>query len=239
MDNSESGAPIIRHTNENRNEFAGPSGQPSIEEISAHIEEHVGEIEFVYHELVSDQVHIDVHYVKPTPERPFHTLVTSGMSDKPMATPDDAQDLEYAELTISLPEEWKVSEEDFKDEENFWPIRWLKLLARFPHEYNTWLSMGHTIPNGDPAVPFAPSTKLNTMLLLPSVIFGEEFHALELNDKTINFFTLVPLYTEEVNLKMKKGVEALFDGFDKHGVNDILQLNRINTAKRKKFLGLF
>ena len=156
-----------------------------------------------------------------------------------MNTPIEVENNEYLELSICLPKEWKISEEDFKDDNNYWPLKWLKQLARFPHEYNTWLGFGHSIPNGDPAEPFAENTKLNTMLLLPSVVLNEEFRSLELENKTINFYSLVPLYSEEVNLKMKKGVEALFDGFDKYEVNDILRIDRQNTAKRKKLFGLF
>lgn len=239
MEKSESGAPIYRYNDSDKNNFAGPSGESSIDEISAHIEEHIGDIHMVFHELVSDQVHIDIHWVKPSPERPFHTLVTSGMSDKPMTTPEGVEGCEYAELSISLPEEWPLSEEDFKDENNYWPLRWLKQLARFPHEFNTWLSYGHTIPNGDPAQPFGSNTKMSTMVLLPTVIFDEKFHTLDLENKSINFYTLIPLYSEEVDLKLRQGVEALFDGFDKNGINDIIDVKRENTVKRKKFLGLF
>ncbi|MBI1288371.1 MAG: suppressor of fused domain protein, partial [Flavobacteriales bacterium] len=202
-------------------------------------EKHVGKIHSVFHELVSEHVHIDVHWVKPTEERPFHTLVTSGMSDRPMNTPEELEGCDFAELSICLPADWKISEDDFKDDRNYWPVRWLKMLARFPHQYNTWLGYGHTIPNGDPAGPFAPNTKLNTMVLLPSIVFGLEFHTLKLENRSIDFYTLIPLYDEEVKVKMNKGVEALFDGFDKFGVSDILQLDRPNTAKRKKLFGLF
>ena len=175
MEKSESGAPIYRYNESGKNEFEGASGESSIEEISKHIETHVGKIEFVFHELISDQVHIDVHWVKPTEEKPFHTLITSGMSDKAMNTPEGLDAGKYAELSICLPGDWKISEEDFKDEKNYWPVRWLKFLARFPHEYNTWLGFGHTIPNGDPAKAFAGNTKLNTMLLLPSILFDDAF----------------------------------------------------------------
>lgn len=72
------------------------------------------------------------------------------------------------------------------------------------------------------------------MLILPSVTFSDGFHQLKLDSKTIDFYTLIPIYTEELELKMKKGVDALFDGFDKFGVSDILDLNRPNTVKRKK-----
>ncbi|QXP51384.1 suppressor of fused domain protein [Cellulophaga sp. HaHa_2_95] len=239
MEKSESGSPIYRYTNEDKNEFEGAGGDSSMEEISDHIEAHIGEIHMVFHEIVSEQVHIDVHWVKPTKEHPFHTLITSGMSDKPMNTPEGVEGCDYAELSICLPEEWKISEEDFKDEKNYWPIRFLKYLARFPHEYNTWLSYGHTIPNGNPPEAFAENTKLNTMILLPSIMFGDKFPILELENKKITFYTLIPLYDEEVALKMAKGVDALFDGFDKFGLTDVLQINRPNTIVKKKFLGLF
>lgn len=239
MEKSESGSPIYRYDESSKNQFEGASGEQSIEEISNHIEKHIGKIHMIFHELVSEQVHIDVHWVKPTNERPFHTLITSGMSDKPMNTPEGVKECDFAELSICLPADWKISEEDFKDERNYWPIRWLKFLARFPHEYNTWFGYGHTIPNGDPAEPFADNTQLNTMILLPTIVFSEEFHTLKLKDKSIDFYTLIPLYTEEVNLKMKKGVDALFEGFDKYGVSDIVNIDRPNTANKKKRFGLF
>jgi len=239
MEKSESGSPIYRYEDVKEKEFEFASGESSIEEISDHIENFIGKIDTVFHEIVSDQVHVDIHWVKPTKERPFHTLITSGMSDKPMSTPEDVENANFAELSICLPEEWNISEEDFEDEKNYWPIRWLKYMARFPHDYDTWLGWGHTLPNGDPAEPFAENTKLNTILLLPTIVFGEEFHQLKLKEKSINFFTLIPLYNEEVELKMKNGVEALFDGFDEYGITDILDVDRPNTAKKKKWFGLF
>lgn len=239
MEKSESGAPIYRHNVPEQGMPRGASGNPSTDEISDHIEKYVGPIHSVFHELASDLVHIDVHWVQPSNDRPYHTLVTSGMSDLAMHTPNELEGNDHAELSICLPKDWKLSEEDFEDEDNYWPIRWLKYLARFPHQYGTWLGHGHTIPNGNPPETFASNTQLNTMVLLPSVLLDEGFHQLQLPDKTINFYTLIPLYEEEVQLKMKKGVDALYDGFDKHNVSDIIDINRPNTAKRKKLFGLF
>ena len=230
MEKSESGSPIYRYEAKEDNEYKPAGGDPSIDQISDHIEACVGKVDMVFYEIVSEQVHIDVHWVKPTAERPYHTLVTSGMSDKPMTTPEGIEDANYAELSICLPEDWKISEEDFKDEANYWPIRWLKYMARFPHDYKTWLGWGHTIPNGDPATPFAENTALNSIVLLPSIILGEAFYELKLPSKTIHFFALIPLHTEEVDLKLKEGLEALFDGFDKHQVTDLLDINRPSST---------
>ena len=40
------------------------------------------------------------------------------------------------------------------------------LLARLPHQYDSFLSYGHTIPTGDPPVPYADDTELCCALIL-------------------------------------------------------------------------
>ena len=78
------------------------------------------------------------------------------------------------------------------------------------------------------------------MLLLPSIVFDPAFQELKINeDKTIRFFTIYPVYSEEVELKLKKGTDALFDGFNRIGLTDIVRLDRENSVRRKKFLGVF
>jgi hypothetical protein len=131
-----SGSPIFTYT-DGEKEWQAPHGEECIEEISTHIERHLGEVSGVFHELVSDTVHIDVHYVKPTQERPYHTLVTSGMSDLPMSVPEQVDATRFMELVVTLPEEWLVDQEAFANEAWYWPIRQLKYLARFPHKYDT------------------------------------------------------------------------------------------------------
>lgn len=234
---SMSGAPIFRYT-DGEKEWEAPNGEECIEEISNHIERYIGEVSMVFHELISDTVHIDVHHVKPTKERPFHTLVTSGMSDLQMSVPEDINSTRYMELMVTLPESWKIDDESFKDEKWYWPVRQLKFLARFPHKYGTWLAWGHTIPNGDPAEAFAENTKLSGSILLPSVNVPEAFANLEINeDKIIEFFSIVPLYDEEMSLKLNKGSDPLLDKFDKYGVSDLIIPDRKNVAKKR--FGIF
>ena len=229
--------PVIRH--------GAPVGEPqfavgdgdSIEELSDHIEQHVGPISMVFHELISPYVHVDVHHVAPTSERPWHVLVTTGMSTMPMTTPEGVpDDCRHAELVVSLPADWEISESAFKDEQNYWPVRLMKFLARVPHEYNTWLGLGHSIPNGDPAGPYAPDTALSGVVLLPSVTLPMEFHRFERSDGTVvRFWSLYPLYAEEMNLKLRKGAEAVLDHFEKAGITDVIDRNRPNVAAKKKW----
>ncbi len=237
---SPEGTRIYRHEARNRDFELATGNEVNIEAISNHIEQHIGPVEMVFHELISDMVHIDVHWVQPAKTRPFHTLVTSGMSDRPMTVPDECRELQYAELMICLPRSWKISKEAFEDEANYWPIRLLKLMARLPHEYETWLGMGHTVPNGDPAEPYADNTKFTCALVMPPLSVPEEFHTLQLDeDREIQFYTIVPLYEEETNFKLTKGLEALMTKLDKVGVNDVVDIHRENACQRKKWLGLF
>jgi len=228
------GDPVYRYA-ERPTEFELAVGDSeNIERISAHIEEHCGKIDGVMHELVSDLVHIDIHSVKPTSERPYHTLVTSGMSDRPMSAPEAAAQCQLAELMLCLPPDWPLDEKSWEQPRYYWPIYLLKMLARFPHEYQTWLWWGHTLPNGDPAEPYAETTQLSCALLLSPTLFDQSFSQLDLGEgKTIHFFSIVPLFAEETAFKLNKGAEALCERFDKHNVSELLDPQRVNVCKKK------
>jgi hypothetical protein len=235
---SESGAPIYRHEAPQR-EFEPAAGdEGSIARIAQHIERYIGPPSQVFHELVSDLVHVDVHLVQPAKERNYATLITSGMSDRPMSPPEEFRDCRYAEMVICLPPSWPLTEDAFKDENNYWPIHWLKRLARLPHEYNTWLYATHTVPNDDPPRPFANNTKLCCALILKPVLFGDDFLTMEVSaDKTIHFLSLVPLYREEMDFKLAHGLDPLLDRLGKIYVTELLDIQRKNVCKKR--FGLF
>jgi hypothetical protein len=233
---SMSGSPILRHSE--AAPYEGPKGEECIEQISDHIEAHLGQVEAVFHEIVSDTVHIDVHFVKATEAFPFVRLVTSGMSDLPMSVPEDSDVPKFVELLMTLPWNWKLDQDSLSDEHWYWPIRLMKGLARLPHKHKTWLGWGHTVPNGDPAEPYASSTKFCGTILLPSVTVPEGFHKLRIDqEKEITFLSIVPLYEEEMSLKLRSGSDALLSRFDKANVNDIVDPSQRNSAKKK--VGLF
>jgi hypothetical protein len=230
------GSPILQH--QEASSWEAPHGEECIEAISEHIEAHLGPVETVFHEIVSDTVHIDVHFVKPTESFPFVRLVTSGMSDLPMHIPDGSDTPRYLELLITLPGDWKIDQTSFNDENWYWPVRLIKGLARLPHKYTTWLGWGHSVPNGDPAEPYASNTALCGAIILPSLTVPENFHRLRIDkEKEIVFFSVVPLYEEEMQLKLNAGSEKLLDRFDQADINDIVDPQRRNVAKKR--FGLF
>lgn len=225
---TDGGSTIYRHKPRAAPTFEPPDmSESNLQAIDDHVAEHIGKIENVWHEIVSDIVHIDVHVVPPRPERPYYTLVTSGMSDLPMNAPEGAEDWKYAELMLCLPPDWPLTTEAFKDERNYWPVRWLKTLARFPHEYETWLSVAHTIPNGDPPEPLADNTRFTGFMLVPPLTTSVEFHELLVPPlRTIHFHALLPLTAAEMTFKLKHGADALMERLEKAKVTELIDIRR-------------
>ncbi|SCG71110.1 suppressor of fused domain protein [Micromonospora inositola] len=217
------GSGVLRHAARERGwEPAVPGDPDTAEAIERHIERHFGPIAFVWHELASDLVHVDVHVVAPTPERPFHTLVTSGMSDRPMTVPPEAGVSPYAELMMCLPADWPMTAEAFRDDSAYWPIRVLKTVARLPHEYDTWIGAWHSVPNGDPAQPYAPDTPFVGVVVTPMLRCAPEARTVTTDSgKEISLLALVPLHPAEVRLKLTEGTEALLNAFDRVAVSEL------------------
>jgi hypothetical protein len=201
------------------------------EAIESHLENHLGKIETVYHEIVSDSIHLDILFLPANDRKPFHTLVTCGVSAKPMHVPEEKKDFRFVELMINLPQDWRIEEESFKQESNYWPLRWLKKVGRLPHEFNTWIGWGHTIPNGNPAQPIADTQFMGVMLSLP-YCFGPQFFILtKKNGEKIYFYNMVPLYEEEMNLKLTEGTDAFERLLNKNRIGFVVDKARKNVGR--------
>ena len=199
----------------------------NLEPLEKHIERYFGEPSFVYHELVSTTIHLDLHMIPPSKERPWHTIVTTGMSDIPMNVPEGAEEFRLAELMLRLPPEWPLSQEDLKDEKNYWPLRQLKMLARFPHEVETWLCYGHTIPNGQPAEPYAEGVPFTGLLLGEPYWAEEDAAQCTLPDgHVVNFWSLFPTFESEMDFKLKNGADPLLEKLIEQGYGDYVESRR-------------
>jgi hypothetical protein len=179
--------------------------------IGKHLDRAHGGEHHVFHEIVSHRVHVDVHALAPTKEHPFWLLATSGMSALPMNVPSgmpDAASWRHAELCILMPPTWTPSEQAFKDERVYWPVRLLKQLARIPHDYSTWLGLGHSIPNGDPAKPYAPGTHLAGAVLIPPILFGDALFVVP-GSPTMHILQVLPVTAAEMAFKLERGIDAM------------------------------
>ena len=242
------GSSILRYDGY-QHEFRSPVDTGvHLEKLENFLEGVLGPQAGVFHEIISDKVHIDVLVFSPTESRDCWTFVTSGMSDLPMRVPeslgDDRNLFSRSELLISLPRHWFDADEkgmpldsQMEDDSKFWPIGLLKFLARLPHELDTWLWDGHSIPNYDPPEPYHPSTRLNGSILFLGLGSLSENMVMELEDGgAIAFHTVVPVYGDEMTYKLNKGSDALLEKLLSHGVTDILNPDRPSVVRKR---GLF
>ena len=192
------------------------------------IGEYFGTTFNVLHEIVSPDIHLDILVFSPTKERNYYTLITMGMSGYKMNVPKELEnkDMDRAELIMFLPPDWNINS---KDEKDYWPINQMKRIARLPIYAKTWLGLGHTTANDENNTPFSDNTQLSSIILLS--IFNKK---LDLNGiGKINFYTLVPLYEEELNYKFKNGFEKLMNLFVNNNMPlpPVIDINRKNFAK--------
>ena len=197
--------------------------------VEAHLSRYFGPCGNVFHEIMSPDIHVDIYIMEPTPERNYYVLSTFGMGAHRMNVPPELaeQKLERAEIIVTLPPDWKVTE---SGEEWYWPIRWLKILARLPIQEDGWLGWGHTIANPDDA-PFAPNTRLCGLILTEPGAFDEEAVCCPLpSGDEVNFYQMIPLYFEEMQFKMEHSAEELLKRFHA-GLLEIVGIDRPNVCR--------
>jgi hypothetical protein len=206
------------------------------EHIRSHVERYIGRIGGMFPGDPASGT-ADVLHVGPVDSRPYHTLITAGMSAVAMPVPPEVSAPHRLELMITLPEGWKP-EGSVAEDIAHWPTRLLQSLSRVPREPERWLGWGHTIRNGEPPQPYAPSTQLCGVIIAPSLIVPVGFYELNVENERVAFYAAIPLYREELELKQSKGMEVLLARLLEKDVNDIVWLKRRNVAKKKLF-GLF
>ena len=204
--------------------------EEEMEIVEGHIQQHFGAFEHVFHELASPDIHVDICVVQPSAERDYYTLVTMGMGAHRMNVPEELAEykLERAELAIALPKDWKLKQEDMKDDRWYWPIRLLKSLARLPIASDTWLGWGHTMDNQE---PFAPDTELCAAILTgpQGTEDGSEFCTLP-GGEEINFYQVIPLYRDELEYKLAHDADALLDKME--GISFVVKPDRQDAITR-------
>jgi hypothetical protein len=133
---------------------------------------------------------------------------------------------------LCLPAEWLVDKKSFRDEANFWPVRWLKIMARYPLSNKSWLYPSHVIPHGEPPQHYAPNTDFCGMLILRPVLFDEDFSSIKVSsqktlaEKTIEVFSLIPLYEAELEYHQIEGLDSLLDRFEEIELTEYLDIER-------------
>lgn len=192
--------------------------------ILAHIREHVGPVDSVFHEMDAPDLAVDIHHVPPTEDRDCHTLVTTGLSDRHM--PEGAG-VGFGELVMCLPPDWPMGEDALEQDASAWPLAMLRALGRLPHEIGVPYDFGLCVEGGCLPFDMAAGTGFAGVLLAPPATIPDAFWCLDVgNGKVVDFFGVVMLYPDEAALAKSDGVVALAHRLDSLKVNELVQPGR-------------
>ncbi len=190
---------------------------------------------------------IEMLLFAPTEQRPMHTLVTHGVSDRASDVPEGAEDFRRVELVAVLPEDWPLPESDeqwpdfLADPARSWPFELVFGLAHLPSSFDSWLGWGHTATaDSDPRATYDGSP-FGGVLLASPVTLPEEFETLVVGDEQIQWLGVYPVYAAELDLKLERGAEELLARFDEAGVPEVALTDRpplVDPEPRKRRFGL-
>ncbi|MGX7668752.1 suppressor of fused domain protein [Flavobacterium pedocola] len=210
--------------------------------ISDHIDKFFPNEEIkVFHEMITFDFKVHVYFIKPK-EYSFNILLTSGMSSLAMQVPNELEDKEqyqYAELMMLLPKDVHFEDVYTGENKNDYIISMLKQTAKFPHHYETWIGIGHSIRASEDLESYGPGTDFVGGLILPSVTFDEDFTEIKREGRIINIYSFFPLYENELMYKIENGYNAFLDVLMKTDTKEILDNNRQNLFAKKSFWSRF
>lgn len=192
-------------------QYYTPRQEAAVEE---HINRCFGWASVIFHDTADAIPEIDIYPIPPSRDRPYYTLVTKGMGAYRMNLPKELlqEDLDRAELVICLPPDWQLSEEALNDAKWNWPIRLLRSTARLPYDENTWLGWGHSV--GTPSrSPYHDSVGYCGAVLYSCGAFPWADSCALPEGGSVNFYQLIPLYSNEIDYKLEHGADALLDLF--------------------------
>jgi hypothetical protein len=177
---------------------------------------------------VHDDAHVAVNVICPNPQHPFLTLFTTGMSDRAMTVPPGQEAYQYAELVMHLPATWPHPRNG-DSADAMWPLEWLRKVAYYPHLHGTWLGGPTTIiSSDDPPVPLGANTQQTCLLLIADFA---DWSPMGLDDgRSVCFYTVVPLYTEERDFEKQHGIVPLLQRLRDRNCTTVVNVNRANVA---------
>ena len=182
------------------NDMIEEDGQDIIE----YMEQYLGDFDEQIEEIIpGSKVWIDINIIKPTKERNYITLVTTGVSEYPMARVNG--EYKYGELIMKLPPNWKLDKASWSNEKYYWPIKMMRFLGHSAHLSDGYIDETLILPYGtedEQPASFADNTLLSSLMVcksedIPPYVFED--------GAKIDYFTLVPITKEEEKLVKELG----------------------------------
>lgn len=214
--------------------------QEHYELIDKHIDKYfAGADTNVFHEIPTLDIHLDVYHIKPK-DSEFELLLTSGVSSIAMNVseiPNDSDSYRFAELMVLIPKGIDFGKMYPSKTKYDWIISMIQQSAKFPHFYDTWIGVGHTIQADEEMKPYSDDTEYCGCLVLPTMTFPEDFKTISSPNGVINIYGLFPMYKEELDFKIQNGFNEFIQFLIKNNTKEIIDFKRKNYCKKSSSNG--
>lgn len=166
---------------------------------------------------------------------PVFILMTNGLSSYKMPVPEKYIGREFNELYFCLPSYWDW--EDVNNPNLNWVYSWIRKMANYVIEKETWFGVGHSIPNGKDSSAISSTMKQNNFLLSDPILLEKELEAITVGARKINFLAIIPIFQDEMNYKQARGAFKFFQKLNSANVTEKLDDYRSTVLKSKWRLG--
>lgn len=166
-----------------------------------------------------------------TKEKGIKVLMTSSFHSYQMPVPEKLQGFEFGQLYFCIPEYWDLTYPEKKEVR--WLFEWLIRVKNYTINNDTWLGDGHTYNCTKYGNQLSPNIRQDHLFISNPVLLEDELSPIELEDKTIHFWALIPLFGDEMDYKQGKGTVKLKKKFLIKGVTEKLDEFRQSCLKNR------
>lgn len=194
--------------------------------------EHALKIRFRNQQITSIPFEDELFFlIDLTKEKGVKVLMTSSFHTYQMPVPEKLQGYEHGQLYFCVPEYWDLT--NIETPEVRWLFDWLIRISNYTKTKNTWLGDGHTYNCTKHGKQLAPTMRQDHLFISNPNYLYEELKPVELENKTIHFWALIPLFGDEMDYKQGKGTVKLKKKFLIKGVTEKLDEFRQSCLKNR------
>jgi len=164
-------------------------------------------------------------------EKNVNVLMTNGLSSFEMKTPPKKKDKCFVELCFCIPSYWDL--ETLEEQPYNWTLLWLAKISAYIKEQDKWIGDGHTFFCGKERESFSNTMKQDHLFVSEPFMLEKEFSDLNVNNRSISFLFLIPIFCDEMDYKQGKGTLLLKKKLYKNGVTEKLDDFRQSTLRNR------
>lgn len=160
---------------------------------------------------------------------PVTIIMTNGLRSYIMPVPEKWHDYEHVELYFCLPSYWEW--DAINNPQMNWIYPWIQRLSNHVIQKKTWFGHGHTMPCGAEMKPLSATMKQDHFFLSLPILLEEELKPIVLEDKTVNFLAIIPIFKNELDYKHQKGTLKFLQKMKGSGVSEKLDDYRTSITR--------